>query len=84
MSCIKVPAVPVPPLPAGISLTPPPLPVVPTIPGLCCKLPPLPDIVPPIPIPVATINAAFITALRVYIDQAVAYINSLPPKCPTE
>jgi hypothetical protein len=86
MACIPVPSLPFPVLPAPLSLSPPLPPTPPTVPGaiLCCKLPPVPPPPIPIPIPPLILNPALLASLNAFIDQARAYINSLPLKCPVE
>lgn len=82
--CIQGPAIAIPPLPTGFTISPPVLPTLPGIPELCCKLPPIPIQLPPIPIPSLILNSAVIAALNVYIQTALTYINSLPLECPLE
>lgn len=82
--CIQGPAVTIPPLPTGFTLTPPVVPSLPGVPELCCKLPPVPIQLPPIPIPSLILNSAVMVTMNAYITTALSYINSLPLECPLE
>jgi hypothetical protein len=82
--CLKAPTVPVPQLPAPLSLAPPSPPSLPTIPGLCCKMPPILPPLPPIPIPALILNPAVIATLNAFIATALGFVNSLAIPCPLE
>jgi hypothetical protein len=81
--CIQGPVLPLPTLPAPLSLSPPVPPALPGIPGLCCKLP-ISLAIPPIPIPSAVLNPAVIATLNGYIAVMKAYLRALPLPCPKE
>lgn len=82
--CLKLPTLPIPQLPAPLTLTLPALPELPGLPAFCCKLPPLPISIPPIPIPSLILNPAVIATLNAFITSALSYINSLAISCPLE
>jgi len=83
MPCNPVPSIPIPTLPDGISLALP-LPNPPSVstPSPCCLLPELPPITLPITLPPAIVNIAFVATLRVAIEAANAWLESLPLTCP--
>lgn len=85
MGCVSVPTIPLPTLPAPLSISPP-IPTVPDlgIPNLCCKLPvQIPDI-PAIPIPALVLNPTVIQTLQTYVRQVTTYIDAIPFRCPAE
>jgi hypothetical protein len=51
MSCLKLPELPLPTLPDGITITPPALPPIDFQLELCCKIPRVHIPIPPIPLP---------------------------------
>ena len=83
MACVPIPDVPVPELPAGISIAP-------TFPSqdfdasLCCKILNIPITVPPIPIPPLLLNPAVNTAIATAIKGIQDYLDKLQHDCPKE
>ena len=83
MSCTPIPDIPVPELPAGISITP-------TFPSqdfdaaLCCKVLNIPITPPPLPIPPLLLNPAVNAAIAAAIKGVQEYIDKLPHDCPKE
>ena len=83
MACIPIPDVPVPTLPAGISITP-------TLPSqdfdaaLCCKVLQIEIKPPPIPIPPLLLNPAVNAVIATTIKGVQDYIDALPHDCPKE
>ncbi len=84
MPCTPLPAVELPELPAGISLTPPAPPGIEFDPELCCKLLPFPLATPPIVFPPGTINSAVLAALNAALQSVQDYLDAIPFRCPRE
>lgn len=83
MPCITTPTLPIPQLPAPLSISIE-LPIPSISIGLCCKLPIPPIPIPPIPLPAVVLNPAIIATLNAYIRTAVEYISSIPLNCPLD
>lgn len=84
MPCITTPTLPVPQLPAPLSLALPTLPGISVDVPFCCKLPLPPVAIPPIPLPAILLNPAVIATLNGYIKAAVEYISAIPFECPLD
>lgn len=82
MACVPVPSAPIPELPAPLSIAPPPLPSLPNIPNICCKLPPLPVQVPPVDLPVGTLNPAIVAIINANLKLVRDYLDALEIPCP--
>jgi len=82
MACVPLPAVPVPTLPGGISLTPPAPPGISFDPELCCKLLPFPLATPPISLPPGTLNPAVIAAVTAILQQIQDFLDGAVLRCP--
>lgn len=83
MACVPIPDIPVPTLPAGISLTPT-LPSFDFDENLCCKILQLELKPPPIPIPPLLLNPGVNAAIASTVKGVQDYIDRLPHDCPKE
>ena len=85
MPCIPLPTVTLPSLPAGLSLSPPPLPVLPTLPQPpCCTIPPVPFSIPQVSLTLP-VNPVIMVTLAAALDEvrelALSYLRSIPLPC---
>lgn len=83
MPCITTPTLPIPQLPAPLSIAIE-LPIPSLSLGFCCKLPVPPIPTPPIALPAILLNPAVIGLLNGYIKTAVEYISAIPVDCPLD
>lgn len=83
MPCIPSPKLPIPSLPAGISISVPlpPLPSI-SLDGACCILPTLQTPKIPIPLPPLVVNPALVATLRAGLAAIEAYEAAIPLDCP--
>jgi hypothetical protein len=83
MACIPIPAVPLPelPFPLTFGVTTPPFDFDP---ALCCKLLPFPIALPPIPLPLGTLNPAVVGVIMANLQAMNDFVDALPLKCPRE
>ena len=83
MPCITTPKLPIPELPAPLSISVT-LPIPSLSLGLCCKMPIPPIPLPPIPLPALILNPAVIATLNSYVRAACEYVSSIPFDCPLD
>lgn len=83
MPCIPLPKLPLPTIPAGLTITAP-FPAIPeqTLQAPCCLLPPIK--IPGIPNPLGplVVNPAFVEVIRAGLAAIEAYDDLIPLDCP--